>query len=208
MSKFRFFHCGEYGDQNGRPHYHACIFGQDFRENSEPCQNGNYGDPQYTSPLIQELWGMGLHSIGTLNFNSAAYVARYIMKKQTGKNAREAYGTKAILTNGPFGTWHEELARKPEYITMSRRPGIGKTWIETFLGDVYPSDQVIVNGNPARPPRFYDDYLESIDRNMYLQIKAKRTRNADKYSEEQTPDRLNEKRIFNDAKALNQQRKI
>ena len=28
--RIKYFHCGEYGSVNLRPHYHACIFGYDF----------------------------------------------------------------------------------------------------------------------------------------------------------------------------------
>ena len=30
VGKFRYFHCGEYGEKEFRPHFHACIFGYDF----------------------------------------------------------------------------------------------------------------------------------------------------------------------------------
>jgi len=31
-AKIRFFHCGEYGEDRGRPHFHACIFNHDFQD--------------------------------------------------------------------------------------------------------------------------------------------------------------------------------
>ena len=66
------------------------------------------GHALYTSKIIDETWGLGRCWIGDVSFESAAYVARYIVKKVTGERAEAYY-----------------VGRKPEYTTMSRRPGIG-----------------------------------------------------------------------------------
>ncbi len=152
VGPFRFLHCGEYGDQNGRPHYHACIFGLDFTEDKQPWKN-----ELYTSETLTQLWGMGHVVAGPLTFESAAYVARYVMKKIT----------------GPMAEKHYE-GRKPEYSTMSRRPGIGQTWFEKFCSEVYPSDQVVSRGRIMKPPRYYDKLLEKKDEEQYLHIVKKR----------------------------------
>jgi len=155
---FRFYHCGEYGDANFRPHYHACVFGLDFSGDRELFRRGNA--PLFTSATLGELWPSGFSTIGALTFETAAYVARYIVKKVTGDQAEAHYG-----------------GRKPEYATMSRRPGIGAEWLERFRSDVYPSDQVVLGGRVFRPPRFYDDRLEEEELKL---LKKKRVRSLDK----------------------------
>ena len=62
----------------------------------------------------------------------------------------------------------------PEYSTMSTCPSIGNNWIARYTGDVYPKDYTTINGMRCKPPRSYDRYLESIDLDMYDDIKAGR----------------------------------
>ena len=104
-SGVRFFHCGEYGELYERPHHHAILFNCDIYD-KELLLNAKTGFNLYTSSLLSSLWPFGLHSIGEVSFESCAYVARYIMKKVTGDMSESHYH-----------------GRKPEYITMSRRPG-------------------------------------------------------------------------------------
>lgn len=180
---FRFFHCGEYGDQTARPHYHAAIFGQDFSGDRKLYKKTKQGDSLYTSSTLDKLWGKGTHNlIGNLTFDSAAYVAGYITKKVTGNRQYDHY--EYVDDEG------NTFLVKPEYTTMSRRPGIGSTWIEKFITDVYPSDQVISNGKPARPPKFYDQVLERVDPDLHKTIKARRVEAAEQHEENNTPERL------------------
>lgn len=152
MGPFRYFHCGEYGDENARPHYHACIFGLDFSGDRFFHKSSN-GNRLYVSPFLNEVWGKGYALIGDLTYESAAYVARYCLKKLSGEAAHVRY-------NGVDMTTGEELPElKPEYISMSRRPGLGASWFEKFESDVYPADEVVHQGRRHRPPRFYDDKL-------------------------------------------------
>ena len=62
--ELRYFHCGEYGDENRRPHYHAIIFGHDFSEDREFLKNSGDGK-LYVSPRLQKLWDYGFHANGS-----------------------------------------------------------------------------------------------------------------------------------------------
>ena len=76
----RYFHCGEYGEKKGRPHYHVLLFGYDFPDKKEhKLSSKKY--KLYTSQQLQELWPYGFSYIGNVTFESASYVARYIFKK-------------------------------------------------------------------------------------------------------------------------------
>lgn len=137
-SKIRFFLCGEYGDKFGRPHYHAILFG--YKPVDGKVLSGEGDFTLYDSDELSKVWGLGLVSFGQVSFDSACYVANYSTKKIVGSGAASHY-----------------QGRRPEFLLMSRRPGIGRTWFERFGSDVYPSDQVVVRGRETRPPRYYDN---------------------------------------------------
>lgn len=134
----RFYMCGEYGEQLGRPHFHACLFGFDFRDKTY-WRTSPAGSKCYRSDHLERLWPFGACEIGAVTFESAGYVARYCVQKITGHNARYHYG---------------ELT--PEFNRMSLKPGIGARWLEKFRRDVYPHDYVVVRGHETKPPRYYD----------------------------------------------------
>jgi hypothetical protein len=145
--RVRFYMCGEYGENFGRPHYHACLFGYDFPDRKYLITTKN-GDRLYTSEILSKLWPFGITSIGDVTFQSAAYVARYIMKKITGDAAFEHYNkvdVDGVITH-----------RVPEFTRMSLKPGIGAEWLEKFHSDVFPHDHVIVKGKEVSVPRYYN----------------------------------------------------
>lgn len=178
--KARYFHCGEYGEQTLRPHYHACLFGHAFQEDRKHWTNRG-GLPVWRSDELERLWPYGNSEIGSLTFESAAYVARYVTKKITGARAESHYERLNPLTGELFQV-------EPEFATMSRNPGIGSAWYDKFSTDVFPSDQVIVNGKPCKPPRYYDERLRASDPDTFEKIRTRRRlgRNRD----DETPERL------------------
>ena len=143
--KIRFFACGEYGDNFCRPHYHAIIYNLDIPDLKRFSTSFN-GDIYYTSETINQIWKNGYVIIGQVTFESCAYVARYVTKKITGAQADEHY-------NG----------REPEFVRMSRRPGIGSAWLDRYKNDVYPHDYVVIrDGIKVKPPKYFDKIFESI----------------------------------------------
>lgn len=181
----RYYHCGEYGEQFGRPHYHACLFNFDFKDKVLwKVENGN---PLYVSDALQELWPYGFCSIGTVTFQSAAYVARYICKKVLGKDSENHYG-----------------GRLPEYTTMSRNPGIGKPWLDKFMFDVYPMDKVVIDGRQMRPPKYYDSQFEVAYPEDFEVIKEDRLKSFEDRKDDFSLERLcvKEKKKCMDVKLL------
>lgn len=138
----RYFACGEYGERTRRPHYHACVFGLDFKDKVLHSTKNDIN--LYRSDSLDDIWGYGHCVIGDVTFESAAYVARYIIAKKSGPQAK----------------FYEELGIEPEFVRMSRRPGLGSEWYEKYHSDIWPHGRMIVNGKASSPPRFYVDRLK------------------------------------------------
>ncbi len=190
--KIRLFHCGEYGDINGRPHYHACLFGHDFMDKYLWSERDSIC--LYRSVALEQLWPLGFSTIGQVTFDSAAYCARYITKKVNGKRAERHYSVWDYEETGEFLGF-----LLPEYCTQSRGGrtkegenlgGLGREWYKKFKSDVFPADEVIMRGYPMRPPKFYDGLYEIEDQNSFGRVKRTRKKNASKHAADQTPARL------------------
>lgn len=199
----RYFHCGEYGQRCkicnyskpiclkqgqedykphqfhsgiGRPHYHALLFGIEFKDKQlygKPRDTGSW----YTSEILTKIWGKGFCTIGEVTFDSAAYVARYVTKKITGDKSKEHYEGK-----------------DPEYITMSRRPGIGRTFYDKYKSDMYSGDTVVTrDGRNVKIPRYYDAIYQEQYPEKFKKLKKKRRLAANEhyrdYPEEYTFER-------------------
>lgn len=169
----RYFHCGEYGvvchycrmhktackcgnykESLGRPHHHAILFNHDFSDKMYFSQKA--GVPLYISESLDKLWDQGISTIGSVTFESAAYVARYCLKKTVGEKAADHYGDKL-----------------PEYTTMSRRPGIGAKYLEKYADDIYNYDQMVIrDGLAIKPPKYYDDLFSHVNPERMEDVKC------------------------------------
>lgn len=162
--KIRYYACGEYGDQTERPHYHLAIFGpysgDSTYDQGTPGrvqeEHARSGAAQFTHPDFAATWPYGIHRFSELSFESAAYVARYILKKVTGVFAPPIYGS-----------------RIPEFQRQSQ--GLGRDHFTQWTTDIYPSDHVVLPGRGAfMPPPYYDRLLEKADPALYSKVKASR----------------------------------
>lgn len=156
--KIRYYMCGEYGDLYQRPHFHACLFG--YKPKDLILWSVNDGVKLYRSPLVEKCWPFGFVTVGDVTYESAAYVARYVLKKKTGLLAEEHY-------NG----------RLPEYTNMSLKPGIGQTYFEKYSEEIYNRDFVVIrDGIKAKVPRYFDSIYDRYygEGSFDLTIKPKR----------------------------------
>lgn len=203
--ELRFFMAGEYGkacricrqseddcrnysrhqfvEGLGRPHFHAILFGYNFPDKT--LWRTSNGHEIFRSELLEDTWTYGNSEIGSVTFDSASYVARYITKKITGEQSNEHY-----LDIDPYTG--EYISRLPEYCRQSRgrgwktgtiitSGGIGSGWFRKYYGDTH-DDICHIEGKPHPIPAYYDSILERIDYDEYNHRKDRR-RHRDKERE-------------------------
>lgn len=172
----RFFACGEYGE-NGthRPHYHAII----YNVPAKIWENAHYWTPPgsdpvlFTSPLLDKLWPFGNVVFGDVNWQTCAYVSRYVVKKRKGEAKKVQQKAQEMLF--PDNPWQDEFVR------MSRRPGIGREYYEQHKNEIYRDDAMYVNVNgtvqTVKPAKYYDklydvDHHRELKRLKVVRVKA------------------------------------
>ena len=201
----RFYHCGEYGEPTefnnyvARPHYHAIIFNHKFKD--ETLWKTKRGTKLYISKELEELWPKGFSTIGTVTYDSAGYVARYLLKKlnlsdKTKPGVKERHQKQYTHVDHQTG---ETFPLIPEYTTMSRRPGIARAWFEKWGNDVFPNDSVVMQGKERTVPKSYDTIYQNNEPEKFEIIKQKRVKNMLKHAKDNTPDRLASKEIVKTA---------
>lgn len=181
MRKLRIFYCGEYGEQFGRPHYHAVIFNYDFQD-KELSKYSPSGEKIYTSSFLSECWKAGDCTVGNVTFQSAGYVGRYCVKKIVGDEASDYY---SFVDD--YGEVHSIVP--PFSHSSNQNGGIGKGWFDRFKSDWYKSDELVMNGASMKIPRCYDKYFEIECPSDMKALKRARKASAAIFAEHQTPDR-------------------
>lgn len=183
-SGLSFFSVGEYGAKYLRPHYHVLLFGTSFPDRKFFKKTAV--SKIYTSDFLSSLWPYGFSSLGDVTFASAAYSARYSLKKVGSKVGSSFYR----LHNG-------EKFLVPEFTGMSLRPALGARWFEKFWSDVFPGDFVVHDGRKFLVPRYYDKLLQRSNPGLYNLIKEKRWANAVKLAShpDNTYARLQEREL-------------
>lgn len=147
----RSFGSAEYGEISGRPHYHLCLLNFEFPDLSR-VEDSRTGGVQYESPILNSLWPFGRAVSSELNFETAAYTARYVLKKMSASPEKK-------LFMDELGEIHE---RPPDRsVCVSRRPGIGKPFLDRYgFSEVYNTDSVVLRGKELPPPKYFDKRFE------------------------------------------------
>lgn len=177
-SKIRFLYCGEYGSLNSRPHYHILCFGW-FPDDVRKISSLTSGYNLFRSPTLEKLWPYGFNTVGAVTFESARYVAKYSLKKQTGKNS----------------IMYSSLGIVPEFVGCSLKPGIGGDYFTRYSDDIFTLGFVTINGAKYKIPRYYQTLFERINPVWYNIYKQNKIENAKALS-------IDSKRLFAREKIL------
>lgn len=175
---FRYFYCGEYGELTHRPHYHCLFFGLPELDLQFLKRSG--GINYYRSSLLESAWSdpytdipLGFVTVCDFNYNTAAYTARYMMKKQKGKSVRDLKA--AVLPDG-FQALENCFAHQ------SRKPGLAYKFFEDNSSDIYRFDDLMYQKEykvfHSKPPRYFDKLFDLEDPDLMNSIREKRSEAA------------------------------
>lgn len=187
LGELRYYAVGEYGDISLRPHYHACLFGHDFTENSVILTETPHRT--WVNEKLTRMWGYGRVVIGQLNYQTARYTASYVTKKL---RAKQRY-VRVDEATGELIELEQPAAR------MSRN--LGKEWWTQWGHQVADHDYVIINANKHKPPKAYDRWLGEVNENKLKAIKQARQQHAQHLTPEQTRARARNARAHAKAKS-------
>lgn len=123
----KYLACGEYGDKNQRPHYHAIVFGLIAED--------------LPTKMLEKIWGMGRCEASEINASNHAiqYVTGYTRKKM-----------KTRLSNANL---YYKRGLKPPYVAVSK--GLGKDWAIKNYDTWVKSLKVAWEGGEITVPRYY-----------------------------------------------------
>lgn len=178
FKNIRFYGCGEYGDKNGRPHFHIILLNCPlpdvlpsdlFRVNREAGTS-----VLYESDLINRCWlYKGLACLGRLTWHSCAYVARYVMKKQKGFSKDEFLESHFFIREDG-----SEVSYQDEFVLMSRNPGIAYNYFQSHAGGIYFTDEILVpqgrSVKRSKPPRYFDNKFRELHPFLFEEVRSER----------------------------------
>ena len=162
----KYYYAGEYGETTQRPHYHMIIMNcpLDIKEFYDFHQDPTTKKLHWKSHEIENFWQEGIIDIGEVEYASAAYVARYCMKKITEDTDKTIYWSKGM---------------HPEFVRMSRRPGIGNNYFNENYETIYKSDEILVKNFhgktiSVKPPKAWDKKFKELHPEQWFNIQRSR----------------------------------
>lgn len=149
----RLFYCGEYGPKTFRPHYHGIFMGFQIPDLKMIPGSGKGGNVYFRSEWLESVWKHGAVIIGDASFQSAQYVARYAIKKQIDAGEIISENTGETLKE-----LYQKAGIQPEFINMSKKPGLGSQYYQDHKEELYNGSGKIYlkNGRIVGPPKYFD----------------------------------------------------
>lgn len=163
--QLRAYAVGEYGGRTLRPHYHLCLFGEDFSSDRVLCGKSVSGYPMFDSARLERLWGKGFCRINFMGVEVAQYAAKYAMKA-VGDSFRVQRRQDAD------GVWH--TVESP-FDSLPHGRALGLPWLDRFASDVFPRGVVLLRGGVELPaPGSYLKWYAERDPAGFDALKAQR----------------------------------
>lgn len=140
----KYYAAGEYGSTTFRPHGHCIIFGIGLDQIPDLVSMGcnNLHQEFFKSDFLSSVWSNGSVLVSDVSYQTCAYVARYVTKK--------AFADVTM----------KKLGVEEEFSLMSRRPGIGKEYLEQHPDCFDYVNIKLRDGRSASIPRYFMNQLD------------------------------------------------
>lgn len=183
--EIRYYAAGEYGSNTFRPHYHAVVFGlglEDFPDRTLRGKN-ELGQCHFSSDLLADIWNAGFCLLAAVSWQTCAYVARYVQKK---------------VFHGYSIT--DALGCDPEFSLSSRRPGLGKFYLDDHP-ELFDTSKIYVSGVPDGMliPKYF---LRKLRERPHWNEKGDKFIENPLYDPEKYDKLISERRQFSDDRML------
>lgn len=142
--KIRYFGAGEYGEKGHRPHYHLIAYGISI--DNPVFYDKFYSEKKCGYWCFCKAWRdkkgnpLGEVFLGDVTFGTCSYVAKYLLKKKTGKQGQRYYKTLGVY---------------PEFTAVSRCPGLGYDYLKVNFDLIKSRGYVLLKGHKVHLPRYY-----------------------------------------------------
>lgn len=115
------------------------------------------GQKLYTSDFLFNCWQkQGIVVVAPATWDTCAYVARYMMKKQKGETA----------------DIYQRYNFEPEFSLMSRKPGLGRQYWDDKQSSMFDTDCIFIStpdgSKKFYPSRYYKKLFAAYDEEAYL----------------------------------------
>lgn len=162
----RFYACGEYGEEGLRPHFHVIAFNCELPDMVYWYRRN--GMTYYVSEFLLKVWQKGICAVTEVNWNTCAYVARYVMKKRKGKMNKSLQEMRERV-----GVQFQD-----EFVRMSLKPGIGWQYYQDHKDTIYKTDEDFVQKKDrtvkVKPAKYFDRLFDLDDPDRMFEIKQER----------------------------------
>lgn len=175
----RVFYCGEYGDMTDRAHYHLILLNMPDLSVYFRFLKKSGDLIHYTSDFIGDCWtepysklSYGFHSICDVSYDTCAYTAKYVLKKQKGESIKN------------FNAFDDSVfpKRVQPFCHMSNRPGIAREYYEAHKDEIYAYDSIVYTSDfkaySSKPPRYFDKLYDLDNPEALEEIKKDRIQSS------------------------------
>lgn len=156
-SKIKYLLTAERGSRTNRSHYHALLFGVEFKDRIF-YKRSKRGNIIYTSPTLQKIWNNGICTIDSVNLNgkTARYCTKYCAKDGRTDDSF------SLFSRGIGDRWLNEKFNGISYFIDGREYPIPKQIWQRYIMQYYANNIVFKNSRANYKYVSFNSYKQKL----------------------------------------------